>query len=640
MQRKWGEDVRVLFVNHNSYPEEVTGAEKSLFYDVRALVERGVEAAVLSRKEGLSTEYFRSLGVPVFVTPYDSPRVKELIARIRPHVVYVNTIAPTPVAEAARTVGAPVLWVIRELPQDRLERVEAVSRWATTIVAVSDAVRRRLQLLGVRRPIVKLYNAVPLSDWREQVWDQLRLRQRRAWRLTDDHVAIGFVGKVNEKKGIAHFVRMALRVGRREKKAVFFIFGHIRDRRQPLWRRLRRRIAEARMSRRVVHCGFEENVERVYPGLDIVVVPSLADEPFGRVTAEAMAFRKPVVAYDSGAARELVVHGQTGFIVPKGNVELLSQAVQQLLDPALRHRFGDAGRRRLEALFAMGPHARQLFKLARHCAHRAAGTWRPRPTLRPATATISPLDQKPPKRLQPFVGRVADPPPLPWGTFKARRATVQRLAELQARFLFRTQAGRRGAVSAPIPHFLDAVRAARRRGTLQRQLKQYRRWLPGEHDARLVEQALRRLPRLMAKAKKCPAALAHGDVRWRNLRLDDDGAVRFVRWSKSIIAPVPYDLACWVEETLAFYPEYRKRQKELRDWAIDTYRRHFAKVRRPLPRQRFVHYYQICCLLQILYFSLWEHLRRAASGCPASRQAVSYYMSRLRKWGKEHGIVD
>ena len=89
-----GDGVRILFVNHNSYTDEITGAEKSLYYDICCLLERGYDAAVLSRKQGKSTEFFRSLDVPVYICPYDSPALKKIITKVNPALVYINTIGP------------------------------------------------------------------------------------------------------------------------------------------------------------------------------------------------------------------------------------------------------------------------------------------------------------------------------------------------------------------------------------------------------------------------------------------------------------------------------------------------------------------------------------------------------------------
>lgn len=355
--------MRILFVNHTSYAEEVTGAEKSLYYDVHCLKERGFDVVVLSRKYGRSTELFRQLGVPVFVVPYDSPHLEKRIARINPDLVYVNTIGPVSVGAAAHSLRLPVLWFVREIPTWNVERIKTIRRHASAIVAISDAVEQNLRSLGVNDRIERLPNAVDLDELDERVWPAYRAERRQKRKLREDRIVVGFVGKVSEKKGIAHFVEMAIRVGRREPKAAFFVFGHIRSYTKPLIRQLKRRLAAAHMSKRMFFLGFTDNIERIYPSLDIVVVPSLADEPFGRVTVEAMAFRKPVVAYDSGASRELVVHGETGFVVPKGDVKKLSKAVLKLFDPSKRLEFGSAGRRRVEQHFSMTTHAERLVEL-------------------------------------------------------------------------------------------------------------------------------------------------------------------------------------------------------------------------------------------------------------------------------------
>jgi glycosyltransferase involved in cell wall biosynthesis len=79
------------------------------------------------------------------------------------------------------------------------------------------------------------------------------------------------------------------------------------------------------------------------------VVPSLLPEPFGLVALEAAAVGKPVIASDTGGLRDVVVHGESGLLVPPGDRHALRQAVERLLgDPALRERMGAAGPKRAE----------------------------------------------------------------------------------------------------------------------------------------------------------------------------------------------------------------------------------------------------------------------------------------------------
>jgi glycosyltransferase involved in cell wall biosynthesis len=99
--------------------------------------------------------------------------------------------------------------------------------------------------------------------------------------------------------------------------------------------------------------GFvpHDELERLFERAAVVACPSHR-EGFGVVCAEAMAFGRPVVAGDVGGLRDLVVHEETGLLVPPGDVEALRAALHRLLaDPDLRRRFGEAGRARIAEHF-------------------------------------------------------------------------------------------------------------------------------------------------------------------------------------------------------------------------------------------------------------------------------------------------
>jgi phosphatidylinositol alpha 1,6-mannosyltransferase len=99
--------------------------------------------------------------------------------------------------------------------------------------------------------------------------------------------------------------------------------------------------------------GFKphDELERHYQRAAVVACPSHR-EGFGVVCAEAMAHARPVVASDVGGLRDLVAHGETGVLVPPGDVPALRDALRRLLgDEALRRRYGEAGRRRIAEHF-------------------------------------------------------------------------------------------------------------------------------------------------------------------------------------------------------------------------------------------------------------------------------------------------
>ena len=107
----------------------------------------------------------------------------------------------------------------------------------------------------------------------------------------------------------------------------------------------------------VFHKGYVQDPKDALSNLDIVVNLSHFQESFGRTVLEAMAAARPVVAYDWGALPELVVHGETGFLAPLGDVQRVAQWIEVLAnDPALLASMGRAGRQRANALFGTKAH--------------------------------------------------------------------------------------------------------------------------------------------------------------------------------------------------------------------------------------------------------------------------------------------
>jgi glycosyltransferase involved in cell wall biosynthesis len=77
--------------------------------------------------------------------------------------------------------------------------------------------------------------------------------------------------------------------------------------------------------------------------------PSLWPEPFGSVVHEGMSRGKPVIGTDHGGHSDMIVDGESGRLVPPGDVYALTQAMRELIDdPALRDRLGHAARDRAQ----------------------------------------------------------------------------------------------------------------------------------------------------------------------------------------------------------------------------------------------------------------------------------------------------
>jgi glycosyltransferase involved in cell wall biosynthesis len=102
----------------------------------------------------------------------------------------------------------------------------------------------------------------------------------------------------------------------------------------------------------------------VYNHCDVVVYPTIGEEPFGLVPVEGMACAKPVVVTKSGGLVESVVDGKTGFIIEKRDPEALAEKIAVLLrDPKLARTMGKAGRAHAVAHFTRQRMAAQVAEL-------------------------------------------------------------------------------------------------------------------------------------------------------------------------------------------------------------------------------------------------------------------------------------
>jgi len=120
------------------------------------------------------------------------------------------------------------------------------------------------------------------------------------------------------------------------------------------------RIRELSLSKRVQLLGFVRDIPSFLRNLDIVVLPS-SSEAFPNAVQEAMAASLPVVATDTGGTRELVIDGETGFLVSPNDSSALADCIGRLCsDREMCLKMGEAGRRRVAEQFTADRMARRF----------------------------------------------------------------------------------------------------------------------------------------------------------------------------------------------------------------------------------------------------------------------------------------
>lgn len=102
----------------------------------------------------------------------------------------------------------------------------------------------------------------------------------------------------------------------------------------------------------IIFAGHRDDMEALYREAHCLALPSVSHESFGFVLAEAMAQGIPLVTSDYGPLPEINIPGETGLVVPAGDVAALAEALRSLVgDPETCMRMGQAGQRRAKTFF-------------------------------------------------------------------------------------------------------------------------------------------------------------------------------------------------------------------------------------------------------------------------------------------------
>lgn len=240
------------------------------------------------------------------------PRARRLGARW--DIVYLNSTVCGRLLPALR--GARTVLHVHDI----VERVPRHWASADLVLADSRAVAERLGELAVE----VVYCPVDLDPPHAPCpWPD------------DGRPVIGYVGRIEPRKGALDLIAAAPRIRERLPEARIVLVGGDPYDSAPDY------LAEVRASTEVEHLAWVENAPGLMRHLDVLVSPS-HQEPFGTVLSEAMAVGTPVVATRVGGLAEVVEEGVTGVLVEPERPDALAAAVARVY--AERAAMGAAGR--------------------------------------------------------------------------------------------------------------------------------------------------------------------------------------------------------------------------------------------------------------------------------------------------------
>ena len=337
--------------------DDIGGAQIHVRDLSAALRAAGEDAMVLGGSDGVLAGELRAKGIPFHslrhlaraVRPLQDARcvleLRQTLREIEPDIISTHSTKAGFLGRiAGKTLGIPTLftahgWGFTE-GRPRLQALafwaieRAAAAWAAQIITVCESDRKAAVRARVapRERLTTIYNAMPDID------SALRARPGNS------PPRLLMVARLSHWKDQPALLRALSGLTDLAWQLEFVGDG-------PLFEQLKELTGSLGIASRVTFLGYRPDVpERMAEAQLFLLISKW--EGFPRSILEAMRAGLPVVASDVGGVKESVVNGETGFVIPAGDVLQLRECLRQLLtDAELRTTMGEAGRARYEEKF-------------------------------------------------------------------------------------------------------------------------------------------------------------------------------------------------------------------------------------------------------------------------------------------------
>ncbi len=233
------------------------------------------------------------------------------------------------------------------------------ARVTTHFISVAEAMTRQYLAAGVGRPeqFSRIFSGFALEPFLTARRDpQLRARLG----IAPGDFVVGKIARLFQLKGHEELLAAAPAVLRRHRQTKFLLVGD-----GVLRPRLQERARAAGLEKNVIFAGLvpPADIPRYVAEMDVVAHLSRR-EGLPRALPQALAAGRPVAAYDCDGANEVCLSGQTGFLIPLGDVNALAERLVQLAgDADLRERLGRRGREFARENFAVETMVEKIYAL-------------------------------------------------------------------------------------------------------------------------------------------------------------------------------------------------------------------------------------------------------------------------------------
>lgn len=322
------------------------GGEQQVAYLIEELEKHSVESHVICRKGSSFEKYCQQHGLPhlalSFSKVFPFPTASGIMQYANKHqvdIIHMHTSHAHTVGVLAHLAGAKARLILSRrvefaIGQNLFSRFKYNYQGIERILCVSEKVRTLMaDSIKDASKCTVVYDGISLERFKQ--YDKTNSNfLKRSFSIDPQYKLIGTVAAIDNDKDYYTFLDAAKIIKEAHVKAKFIIVGT-----GPLKNEIEQYAAAIGLSQDVVFTGFINNVNEVLPEFDLFLFTSLK-EGLGSTILDAFACRVPVISTNVGGIPEMILHGESGFLVPIKQPELIAKYALELLQkPELISKF-------------------------------------------------------------------------------------------------------------------------------------------------------------------------------------------------------------------------------------------------------------------------------------------------------------
>ena len=330
----------------------VGGVERGVLDLAKYFKARGQGYWVLSGGGGLVKELEKNGAVHVTMPVYSKspvsllliPKVRKLFNDNKIDLAHGRSRVPGWIAFFA-TRGTDTNFITTAHGVYKNRAFSEVMGWGKFVICPSKTVARHMrENFGVPEEKIVVINR----------WVDLDQFEYTPYEKRKDSNVIVAVGRIAPNKGYEYLIESFKKIVRVNPYMTLKIVGEPDKSKMKYFQYLNTLLNRYSLHYNVKFTGFTLDVGNELKSARALVAPSVEDESFGRVIAEAFACGVPVVATKVGGYSEVIDHGVDGLLVPARSADAISDALLEIINqPHLAESFSRAGRKKVEDFFTL-----------------------------------------------------------------------------------------------------------------------------------------------------------------------------------------------------------------------------------------------------------------------------------------------